>query len=1479
MDTDDEPSSSSAAAEAAEAEAEAIRAEPPRIRRLEEAVVNRIAAGEVIQRPASAVKELVENSLDAAASSVSVVVKDGGLKLIQVSDNGHGIRVLKTLNPNPRTNPCKTLALLQIDLCYDRGIGGTVEEYQEQFEELRARILTTDSQFSGSYFLSSFLSGLKEEIKSAVKMLYPRTLVQAFEQAKLQEQTIAAMMKRNKQMFKLAGITNSSSNYKGIGSATSGRYSDTTRNQPKFAAEKVFPNRQLIEQRRAAGLCFKCGDKYSPGHICKQQVVNALQAVPEVTEVYDEISLQEIEGENKVELEEAEELGLSIHALSAEDSQDTIKIQGESKGKTLSILVDTGSTHSFIDIGIAKETKASISTTNPLLVTVANGQKVLSKLKCTNYVWEMQGEKYSADLRVIRLEGSSMILGIDWLKAHGPITFDYEINTVIITKGEKKIHLKGMTEKAQLRSITAKQLLQEPQLGSCCAIAQWIPPDSGKEENIPESIHEVLREYGDVFQEPQGLPPTRSQDHRIPLLTGSSPVNIRPYRYTFEQKNEMERQIKEMLQTGIIQPSHSPYASPVLLVKKKDGTWRFCVDYRQLNKLTVKDKYPIPIIEDLLDELGGAKYFSKIDLRSGYHQIRMHPSDIPKTAFRTHIGHYEFRVMPFGLTNAPATFQAIMNEIFDRFLRRFVLVFFDDILIYSKTLQEHVDHLKEVLGILRDHSLFAKRVKCFFGQKQVDYLGFVITEDGVSTDPSKVEAMIQWPLPRSVKELRGFLGLTGYYRKFVKGYGIISRPLIELLKKDSFKWSEEATSAFQELKKAMTEAPYEDLPILCERHTTSKLSAFEDLQTIKSMGFRGEALASMTYVGHVTVTTITEGQLHGYRVSYRDGVMEHEPKPCAAVKGTQIMHGANRPDVHTVIASSRLDSIRAVYGASVARDLMEIAVSDDNPARSIFKMEGLISNANYIAKKTTMILFINGRLVECTALKRAIEVVYAATLPKASKPFIYMSIDLPSEHVDVNMHPTKREVGLLNQESLIDTIQNAIESKLMNSNTTRIFQIQAVNSSSASQFNSRKDTDCNTSTPAIKSQKVPVNKMVRTDSRDPFGRLHAYWQDGPCSQDEKKSDLVSVRNAVRSRRNPKESADLSSIHELLSEIDSNTHSGLLDVVKNCTYIGLADDVFTLLQHNTLLYLVNVVNVSKELMYQQVIRRFAHFNAIQLSEPAPLQDLLMMALKEEDLESPADENDDLKQKIAEVDWENEKECFQTVSAVLGNFYAVHPPFLPNPSGDGIQYYKKNVDKMSTDEDAQNRLTNSEEDVDHELLTEAETAWAQREWTIQHVLFPSMRLFLKPPKSLATNGTFIQRILELGVEMDKACAISMSFIPFNALCFAMEHGTLTDLNSSTFSILDEDHTLANSVRFVLNQDPRWHFADIASLILPIIKLTSEFRLQVINAPSFLSIFKDVLKDGLQDLMVMCQHVTTTFENAVAEFRAKQDQKSGK
>eukprot|EP00261_Vitis_vinifera_P014931 XP_003633884.2 PREDICTED: DNA mismatch repair protein MLH1 [Vitis vinifera] len=639
---------------------------------------------------------------------------------------------------------------------------------------------------------------------------------------------------------------------------------------------------------------------------------------------------------------------------------------------------------------------------------------------------------------------------------------------------------------------------------------------------------------------------------------------------------------------------------------------------------------------------------------------------------------------------------------------------------------------------------------------------------------------------------------------------------------------------------------YEDLPILCERHTTSKLSEFEDLQSIKSMGFRGEALASMTYVGHVTVTTITAGQLHGYRVSYRDGVMEHEPKACAAVKGTQIMienlfynmtarrktlqnsaddypkivdllsrfaihhinvnfscrkHGAARADVHTVATSSRLDAIRSVFGVSVARNLMKIEAADDDVSSSVFEMDGFISNSNYIAKKTTMVLFINDRLVECTALKRAIEIVYAATLPKASKPFIYMSIVLPSEHVDVNIHPTKREVSLLNQEAIIEKIQSAFESKLRNSNEERTFQEQTMEPSSSGPKDTSKDSHCSPKLSGSRSQKVPVHKIVRTDSQDPAGRLHAYLQVKPQSHLGKESDLTVVRSSVRQRRNPKETADLTSIQELVSEIEGNSHSGLQDIIKYCTYIGMADDVFALLQHNTHLYLVNVVNLSKELMYQQVLCRFAHFNAIQISNPVPLKELIMLALKEEDLDQQCDENDDLKEKIAEmnmellkqksemlneyfslsidlngnlsrlpvvldqytpdmdrvpefilclgndIDWENEKSCFQGISAALANFYALHPPTLPNPSGDNFQFYKKRRSSRNPQDEgnSSNSLVDDvviEEEIDHELLVEAENAWAQREWSIQHVLFPAVRLFFKAPTSMATDGTFVQ-----------------------------------------------------------------------------------------------------------------------------------------
>ncbi|KAK1679361.1 hypothetical protein QYE76_040209 [Lolium multiflorum] len=288
---------------------------------------------------------------------------------------------------------------------------------------------------------------------------------------------------------------------------------------------------------------------------------------------------------------------------------------------------------------------------------------------------------------------------------------------------------------------------------------------------------------------------------------------LRNLKHYHRIKSEIEKQVADMLKRGVIQESTSPFASPVLLVRKKDGTWRFCIDYRALNSITLKNKYPMHVVDELLDELAGAQWFTKLDLRSGYHQIRLVPADEHKTAFKTHRGLFEFKVMPFGLTNAPATFQAAMNTMFAYIIRKNVLIFMDDILIYSPSLSAHLVHLQQVLDIIQQNQLSIKRSKCMFAQQQLEYLGHIISKDGVATDPKKVQAVQDWPVPTSTKQVRGFLGLTGYYRKFIQHYSLISRTLSDLLKKDKvFQWNLTEQQAFDHLKQKMLEAPVLALP-------------------------------------------------------------------------------------------------------------------------------------------------------------------------------------------------------------------------------------------------------------------------------------------------------------------------------------------------------------------------------------------------------------------------------------------------------------------------------------------------------------------------------------------------------------------------------------------------------------------------------------------------------------------------------------------
>ncbi|KAG8491072.1 hypothetical protein CXB51_014218 [Gossypium anomalum] len=269
-----------------------------------------------------------------------------------------------------------------------------------------------------------------------------------------------------------------------------------------------------------------------------------------------------------------------------------------------------------------------------------------------------------------------------------------------------------------------------------------------KIESVP-----IVCKFADVFPEEfPGLPPVREVEFGIELIPGTTPISIAPYRMAPTELKELKSQLQELTDKGFVRPSFLPWGAPVLFVKKKDGSMRLCVDYWQLNKVTIKNKYPLPRIDDLFDQLKGATWFSKIDLRSGYYQLRVKESDVPKTAFRTRYGHYEFLVMPFGLTNVPAVFMDLMNRIFWPYLDKFVVVFIDDILIYSKDETEYAGHLRIVLQTLRDKKLYAKFSKSEFWLREVGFLGHIVSGDGIRVDPSKISAIVDWkPLKNVTK--------------------------------------------------------------------------------------------------------------------------------------------------------------------------------------------------------------------------------------------------------------------------------------------------------------------------------------------------------------------------------------------------------------------------------------------------------------------------------------------------------------------------------------------------------------------------------------------------------------------------------------------------------------------------------------------------------------------------------------------------------
>ncbi|XP_071108486.1 DNA mismatch repair protein Mlh1-like [Haliotis cracherodii] len=634
----------------------------------------------------------------------------------------------------------------------------------------------------------------------------------------------------------------------------------------------------------------------------------------------------------------------------------------------------------------------------------------------------------------------------------------------------------------------------------------------------------------------------------------------------------------------------------------------------------------------------------------------------------------------------------------------------------------------------------------------------------------------------------------------------------------------------------------EDMEIVCERFTTSKLQKFEDLQSISTYGFRGEALASISHVAHVTITTRTADSKCAYRGCFLDGKLKEAVKPCAGNQGTQITvedlfyniatrrkalrspaeehakivevvsryavhnskigftlkkHGESMADVRTPVNSNHVDNIRTIFGASVARELLEVSNEEKHLA---YKMHGFVSNANYSMKKGTLLLFINHRLVDSTCLRKALDTVYQAYLPKNTHPFVYMSLEISAQNVDVNVHPTKHEVHFLHEDAIIESIQATVESKLLGSNASRTFFTQAL--LPGAPVSLEEDASSQSDIAAGDGGKVYAHHLVRTDSKEQ--KLDAFLnrpstnqkeasvsstnpsapsasgssrpssstsQDETMEIDDKESDNVaragmSPKPSTSTSESQRRAVKLTSVLDLRQDVLDNCHAGVRDILQSLTFVGCVSEEHALIQHQTKLYLANTTKLSKELLYQMMLMDFGNFGLLRLSEPAPIYDLAMMAL--DSAESGWTEADGPKEDLAQyiVDF------LKTKAPMLEDYFSIEvdksgnlltlPMLLDdyNPVLDGLPLY---VLRLATE-------VNWEEEkecfesfcretsefycikkslfsrLDHEggsqEVQESHPKGDKWRWTVEHVIYPAVRTQLLPPRQFAEDASLLQ-----------------------------------------------------------------------------------------------------------------------------------------
>ena len=489
------------------------------------------------------------------------------------------------------------------------------------------------------------------------------------------------------------------------------------------------------------------------------------------------------------------------------------------QGKCCKVVIDSGSTDNLVSTEmVEKFNSKKVKHPTPYKVSWLHKGHQLLVTEHSEVDFQIGSCKDKVTCDIIPMDVCHKLLGRPW-KFDRKVTHDgnrncykFEMGGIRHTLSPFQEGTETMVNEPKALLLGGKEFLHQMTEEEVSYVIVYKPRNESVDTNYlnpPIEIKDILGGYQDIVVDdlPDTLPPTRSISHHIDLIPGASLPNKVAYRMTPRENKEVRNQVQKLLDKGMIKESLIQSIVPTVLSPKKDGEWRMCTDSRAINKITIRYRFPLPRMDNLMDYLSGENFFTKIDLKSGYHQIRIREGDEWKTTFKTNDGLYEWLVMPLGLTNSPITFMRLMNEVLKDFVGKFVIVYLDDILIFSQTKEEHLRHLKYVLDRLHMEKLLLNMKKCTFMHKELVYLGVIISQEGLEMDLEKVATILDWPTPRNTFEVRSFHGLASFYRKFIKKFGGICVSIIETLKKynQPFYWIDTAEESFNLLKKKVTE--------------------------------------------------------------------------------------------------------------------------------------------------------------------------------------------------------------------------------------------------------------------------------------------------------------------------------------------------------------------------------------------------------------------------------------------------------------------------------------------------------------------------------------------------------------------------------------------------------------------------------------------------------------------------------------------------